>query len=218
MRKWIPVLIVATALIASATAYPELPERMATHWNFRGEVDGWSSRSWGAWMIPVIIVFIWGLMRWIPTIDPLRDNYVKFAAAFETVMISVMLFMLLVHAMIIGGALGYPIAVGRVMPVAVGLLFVVIGNLLPRARPNWFFGIRTPWTLSSDRVWERSHRFGGRLFVVGGLLVAMSGLVDSRWSFAILTAVVVVCALASVGYSYLEWKKEKETPRPEVGV
>lgn len=211
MRKWIPLLIVAAAFIASAVVYPSLPDRMPTHWNFQGEVDGWSGRAWGAWMIPLMIVLLWGLMRWLPSIDPRGSNYVKFGGAFEGIMVAVMLFMLAVHAIVLRAALGYPVAVDRLLPFGVGVLLAVIGNLLPRARSNWFVGIRTPWTLSSDRVWEKTHRFGGRLFVIGGIVIALAGVIGASWTQWLLFTVVMACSLGAVVYSYIEWRKEKQT-------
>ena len=209
MRKWIPLLIITAAVIASALVYSDLPARVPTHWNLRGEVDDWSSRAWGAWAIPVVIALMWGLMLLLPSIDPRGSNYAKFGGAFEGIMLSVMLFMLALHGLILRAALGYPVAMDRVVPVGVGLLFVVIGNLLPRARPNWFVGIRTPWTLSSDRVWEKTHRVGGRLFVLGGILIVLSSFLGAGWGQGVLIAVVVACSLGAVGYSFIEWRKEK---------
>lgn len=214
MRKWIPLLIVAAALIASAVVYPDLPERMPTHWNLDGQVDGWSSRAWGAWMIPLMIALIWALMRGLPSVDPRGSNYVKFAGAFEGIMLSVMLFMLALHGLVLRAALGLPVAMDRVIPVGVGILLIVIGNLLPRARPNWFVGIRTPWTLSSDRVWEKTHRVGGRAFVLGGILIAASTFVGTSWSRWVLIAVVTVCSVFVVAYSYVEWRREKGAAVP----
>jgi len=209
MRKWIPLLIIAAALAASAVVYPELPERVPTHWNLKGEVDGWSQRAWGAWLMPVVIAFVWALMRWLPAIDPRRKNYEKFGSTFEGIMLSVMVFMLILHGITLAAGLGYPVAMERVAPVATGLLFIVIGNLLPRARSNWFVGIRTPWTLSSDRVWEKTHRVGGRLFVLGGILISLSALLVTTWSHWVVLAVVSVCSVGAVVYSYFEWRKEK---------
>jgi uncharacterized membrane protein len=209
MRKWMPLLIIAAALVASAVVYPSLPERIPTHWNLAGEVDGWSPRSWGAWMMPAVIAFVWALTRWLPAIDPRRRNYEKFSGAFEEIMLSVMVFMLVLHGIMLAAALGYPVAIERVVPVGVGLLFIVIGNLLPRARSNWFVGIRTPWTLSSDRVWEKTHRVGGRLFVVGGILIALSAFVGASWSRWAPMVAVGICSLVAVIYSYLEWRKEQ---------
>src|SRR5687768_1818423 len=209
MRKWVPLLIITAALVASAIVYPDLPERVPTHWNFKGEVDGWSTRAWGAWMMPVMIAFIWALMRLLPSIDPRGRNYIKFGGTFEGIMLSVMLFLLALHGIMLAVALGYPVAMDRAVPAGVGILLIVIGNLLPRARPNWFVGIRTPWTLSSDRVWEKSHRVGGRIFVLGGILIAVSPFFGAEWNHWVPIAVVGVCSLAVVVYSYVAWRKEK---------
>jgi uncharacterized membrane protein len=209
MRKWIPLVIIAAALAASAVVYPDLPERIPTHWNLAGEVDGWSRRAWGAWLMPVVIAFVWGLMRWLPAIDPRRKNYEKFGGTFEGIMLSVMVFMLILHGITLAAALGYPVAMERVAPFSTGLLFIVIGNLLPRARSNWFVGIRTPWTLSSDRVWEKTHRVGGRLFVLGGILISLSALLSASWSHWVVLVIVSVCSIGAVVYSYVEWRKEK---------
>ena len=214
MRKWIPLLIVAVAVIASAIVYPRLPEMMPTHW--RGmdpQPDGWSSRAFGAWITPVILLGMWALLRILPAIDPRGSNYAKFGDAFEGIIVSIMLFMLVMHIVILRAALGYPVAMERVVPVGLGVLFVVIGNLLPRARPNWFVGIRTPWTLSSDRVWEKTHRFGGRVFVAGGMVIVLASLAMPQWTHTV-PIVVLLCASAAVGYSYLEWKREQSPARP----
>jgi len=210
MRKWIPLLIVAAAFLASALVYPDLPERIPTHWNLEGQVDGWSTRTWGAFMIPAMIVLLWGLMRWLPSLDPRRSNYAKFGGAFEGIMMSVMILMLGIHVVTLRAALGYPVAMERVMPFGIGVLLVVIGNLLPRARSNWFVGIRTPWTLSSDRVWEKTHRFGGRLFVIGGIVIAGAAAIGASGTHWILVTVIVACVLGAAVYSYMEWRKEKQ--------
>ena len=89
------------------------------------------------------------------------------------------------------------------------ILFIVLGNVLPRARPNWFVGIRTPWTLSSDRVWERTHRLGGRVLVVGGIVVALAGLLSSRLAFWTLMATVATLSVGAMAYSYLLWRSER---------
>jgi uncharacterized membrane protein len=212
MRKWVPLLIVATAFIASAAVYPNLPARIPTHWDMAGQVNGWSSRTWGAWMIPVIMIVLWAMLRWLPTIDPRGSNYAKFGGAFEGIIVSVMLFMLGVHVIALRAALGLPVAVERVMPLGVGVLLIVIGNLLPRARSNWFVGIRTPWTLSSDRVWEKTHRFGGHLLVAGGIIIVAAALLAGKWAHPVLIATVVACSLAVVIYSYVEWRREKAAP------
>jgi uncharacterized membrane protein len=213
MRKWIPLLIIAAAIIASVAVYPNLPQTVPTHWDMLGRPNGWGSRVWGAWVIPIVMVLLWALMRVLPTIDPRGANYAKFGGAFEAIVISILLYMLGLHLIILRASLGYPVAMQRVLPIGVGILLVLIGNLLPRARPNWFIGIRTPWTLSSDRVWEKTHRVGGRAFVAGGLAILIAALVMPQWAHYVLVAVVVICSLGAVLYSYIAWRRE-QTPAP----
>jgi uncharacterized membrane protein len=209
MRKWIPLLIVVAAFMASAVVYPRLPETMTTHWDMSGRPDGWSNRMWGALTLPIFLLGMWALVQILPRIDPRGSNYAKFGGAFEAIIVSVMLFMLALHVVVLRASLGYPVQMQRIMPIGIGILLVVIGNLLPRARPNWFVGIRTPWTLSSDRVWEKTHRFGGRVFVAGGVLITIAGFLWVQWAQVVLVTVVTVCAVAVLLYSYVEWKREQ---------
>jgi uncharacterized membrane protein len=216
MRKWIPLLIITAAVIASAVVYPKLPLTVPTHWDMLGRPNGWSSRLWGAWVMPIFLVAIWAFMRLLPAIDPRGSNYAKFGGAFEGIIVSIMLFMFGMHIIILRAALGYPVAMQRVLPIGLGILFIAIGNLLPRARPNWFIGIRTPWTLSSDRVWEKTHRFGGHVFVGAGILILLSALVTAQWAPVVLFSVISLCAASVLIYSYVEWKREQpsaSTPR-----
>jgi uncharacterized membrane protein len=209
MRKWIPLLIIIAAVGASAAVYPRLPASVATHWDMYGRPNGWSSRLWGAWLMPIFLVGVWAFMRVLPAIDPRGKNYEKFGGAFEGIIIATMLFLLGLHIIVLRAALGHPVAMERVLPIGMGLLFVVIGNLLPRARPNWFVGIRTPWTLSSDRVWERTHRFGGKVFVASGLLILIGGLAVPQWTPVLMFTVILMCLASVLTYSYLEWKREQ---------
>jgi uncharacterized membrane protein len=213
MRKWIPLLIVIAAFAATASVYPSLPARVPTHWNMAGQPNGWSSRFWGAWMLPLILIAMWGIMWILPAIDPRGSNYAKFRPAFEAIIIALMLFMLGLHIVILRAGLGYPARMERVVPLGVGILLIVIGNLLPRARPNWFVGIRTPWTLSSDRVWEKTHRLGGRLFVAAGVISVLAAILSAHWAHVVMIVAMLIMTFTVVIYSYVEWKREQPTSR-----
>lgn len=214
MRKWIPYIIVAVAVAASLFEYSILPERMPTHWGMNGEINGWSSRLWGASVIPLILLLLALMIKWLPTIDPRRANYAKFAGTFEAIFISIMLLLLVMHVALLAAAAGYPIKFERWVPVGVGALLIVLGNLLPRARPNWFVGVRTPWTLSSDRVWEKTHRLAGYVFVVAGIIVAVLGLTGYHFGPVLMGPVIGVAALSLVVYSYIEWRREGSPTSP----
>src|SRR4051812_9056379 len=113
MRKWIPFFIVGLAALASVAVYPRLPETIPTHWGSHGEINGTSGRLWGAFVIPIILLFIALLMRALPSIDPRRENYPKFAGAFEGIFISTMLLLLVLHVAMLAAGLGYPVAMDR---------------------------------------------------------------------------------------------------------
>jgi len=212
MRKWYPLLLAALAFLISIAVYSRLPDPMPTHWNMQGQVDDYSARPVGAFLMPVIILAMTALIPLLPKIDPRGGNYVKFEASYLAIMNATITVMFLIHLFAIASALGVNISVGRVVPAAVGLLFVVIGNLLPRVRPNWMVGIRNPWTLSSDRVWERAHRVGGYMMMALGVLL----LLTAPFVPGVATFMVVVCGTLAVGlgitvYSYILWKREKGT-------
>ncbi len=209
MRKRLPPLIVIAAVIITAAVYPRIPERMPTHWNMHGEIDGWSSRLWGAWLIPLLLPVMWGIFKALPHIDPRKENYAKFASTYEWIVALVMGFLLLMQGIVLAAATGHAVPMERVIPAGVGLMFLVLGNLLPRARPNWFVGIRTPWTLSSDRSWERTHRLGGYVFVLIGLAMIATAFMTPVRGLVILPFIVAPVVVVLIGYSYIIWKQEK---------
>jgi len=209
MRKWIAPLIVVASVIITAAVFPRLPATIPTHWNIAGDVDGYSSRAWGAWALPVLLVVLWGMLKWLPAIDPRGDNYARFMGAFEGIIVLVMLFVFGSQMVILASSLGQPVSVDRLAPIGIGLLLMGVGNLLPRAKPNWFVGIRTPWTLSSDRVWERTHRVGGYFLVAGGALIVIAGIAVPALAFGTMITVCAVSAVFLLLYSYIAWRQER---------
>src|SRR3989442_4521370 len=190
--RWFGLVIAAVAVAVSLWAYPQLPPTVATHWNVRGVADGFSSRLVAVSIMPLVIIAMTGLFNLLPKLDPRRANYTKFIGTYWLIANAVILFILIGHGMIVATGLGYPVKIGRTMPIGVGLLFIVLGNYLTRVEPNWFVGIRTPWTLSSDTVWRRTHRTGGWVFVIGGLLLASTALLPPSPFLPLLIATIVI--------------------------
>lgn len=209
MRKWIPAVLIAAAWGASFALYERLPDRVATHWGLSGQPDGWSGRTFGAFGLPAVMLVAWALCYWLPSIDPRRENYAKFRGSYDVVVAAIVAMMLVVHASILGVAVGVPLQIPIVISLAVGSLLVLIGNLLPRARPNWFFGIRTPWTLSNDRVWDRTHRLGGRVMVLAGLVIAIAGFSPPPWPPMLIGLAAGGAALVPIIYSYVVWRQHR---------
>lgn len=213
MRKLLPAFILTAAALAfSLWALPHLPDRVPTHWGINGEPNDWSSPTFAAFMLPGTMLFMTALFAVLPLIDPLKKNYEFHGSVYFLLVNVVVAFIAVVHVLVIGVALGWPININRSIPALMGLLFMFIGNLLPRIRPNWFMGIRTPWTLSSETVWRKTHRVGGYAFTVAGVLfVAMAVLGGAPGAIKLMLALIIPAVLWPVLYSYLEWRREKES-------
>jgi len=207
--RWFGLVIAALAVAISIWAYPRLPPTVATHWNLRGTPDGFSSRGLAVAIMPLLIVGMTGLFNVLPKIDPRRENYARFLTSYWLIANAVIVFMLVAHAMIIASGLGFSVRVDRLMPVGVGLLFVFLGNYLTRVEPNWFVGIRTPWTLSSDTVWRKTHRTGGWLMVIGGVVLAIGAFLPHGAFLPLLVVTILLVALIPIVQSYVLWKREQ---------
>lgn len=208
-KRYFPLIPIASALLFSVAVYSRLPEQVAVHWNWSGEPDRWAGRVEGAFLMPAIMLVLWAALNWLPKIDPRRANYALFRETYDFVIAAVLTFMALIHVLALGAAIGWPIAIDRVVPGLVGALLVIVGNMLPRARSNWWFGIRTPWTLSSDRVWQKTHRMGGYLMMLAGLGMILRALVNEPWTLWLAVALIVLCVVGTIVYSYLTWREER---------
>ena len=211
MRRWYPALLVAISIVASAIAYPRLPARVPTHWDMHGGVNGYSSRLFAAVFSPLLVLVLWGVLRGLPKIDPRRANYAKMQGAYDLVVNAALTIVVVAHLASLAAALGLHVAVERVIPAAIGVMLITIGNVLPRARPNWWFGIRTPWTLSNDRVWERTHRVGGYLFAAAGVLIVLASFAPPMFAVPAIVVFGAGSSLAAVVYSYFAWRAETKS-------
>jgi len=208
MRKWYPVLLVAIATIASIVVYPRLPDRVPTHFDIRGNPNAYGPRWVPTVIVPVMILALWGLLRGLPKIDPRRANYAKMQDTYDLVVNLILTMVTTLHVLLLAGTMGSRVPFIRLMPAVVGVFFVAIGNLLPRAKPNWWFGIRTPWTLSNDRVWERTHRVGGYVMTLIGVLAIVSSFFAAEVAFVTFIVVAGAMSLGLIAYSYFVWKHE----------
>jgi uncharacterized membrane protein len=209
MRKWYPILPIAAALLFSLLVYPRLPAVIASHWDIHGDPDRYRPRVIGAFLLPVLALLVWAAMRVVPAIDPRRANYAKFRPTYDFAIALIVTLLAVLHVLLIGRALGWPLPVVKPTVLALGVLLLLLGNVLPRARANWWFGIRTPWTLSSDTVWARTHRVAGYAVTVAGILAIGAVLLPPEWAARILLGSTIAAALISVVYSFFAWKQEQ---------
>jgi immunity protein, SdpI family len=210
--RWFGLFVAALAVAASIWAYPRLPPTMATHWSLNGTPDGFSSRTWALAIVPIMLVFMTIMFNVLPKVDPRRENYAKFLSSYWLIANAVIVFLLIAHALVIASGLGFSVKIDRLMPLGIGLLFVFLGNYLTRVEPNWFIGIRTPWTLSSDTVWRRTHRTGGLLMVIGGLVLAVGAFMPRPVFLVLLVATICIVAVIPIVQSYVLWRREQGNP------
>jgi uncharacterized membrane protein len=202
-------IIVAACFATGAIVLPHLPPMLASHWSARGEVNGSMPRLLGTFLLPLIMLALFGLWALLPKIDPLDKGYKSFRYVYDFFWILIEAFLAYVYAFTLFANLGRPVDMLSVVGPGLGVLFVALGALLPRVKRNWFFGMRTPWSLSSESVWEKTHEFGGKLFIIAGVLILVGAFASPGWSLAFIVWPVILAALTSVVYSYLAYAREK---------
>lgn len=211
LQRWYPVLLAALGALLSVVVYSRLPSSLAIHWDLDGNPNGWMPRPIGAFFGPVFLLLLWQLLRLAPRIDPRQENYARFGGAYDTIVAGVLLLVLATHVITILFALGIHVPIGRLVPALVGVLFVVMGNVMPRLRSNWWFGVRTPWTLSNERVWARTHRLAGYCMAGAGILMVLAALaLPVSLELPVVLGAAVAAALAPIVYSYLTWRREQQ--------
>lgn len=200
------VILVCVAVAMSVWAYPLLPALVPTHWNASGQINGYSSRIFAASFTPALMALIWLLMLVLPAISPRGFRLDSSAGAFYIAMLAVMALVLVVHVMILRSALTQAPPSLVLIHASIGTLFVVIGSLLGNVKKNFWFGVRTPWTLASDEVWTRTNKLAGRLFLIGGILIVIASFVPSVRVGSIVV-IVGVTAVTSIVYSYVVYRR-----------
>ena len=208
MRRILHPLLIVLAFVASAIAWPRLPDQVPVHWNLQGEVDRYGSRFEGAILMPALMAIIWILLRTLPKVDPKRANYARMESTYEFVITLTLAAMLALHLALLGSSLGYPVPIDTIMPLVVGVLLLGMGNVLPRAKPNWWFGVRTPWTLTNERVWVRTHRVAGYALMFAGLVFVAAAFLPAAPVRLVLIALAILAALFPIVYSYVAWRQE----------
>ncbi len=198
-------LFVIATLVLAAVLYPSLPEMIPTHWNAQGEVDGYMKKPGGVLMMPAMALFTFIIMKIIPVISPKGFRTDKFSNVIGVLQVTLVGFMSIVATLVLLEARGLNVRINEVIIAGVGLLFVVIGNYLGKVRKNFFIGIRTPWTLASDEVWNRTHRMGGKLFMLSGVIIWLGALLRLPLTWTVGVAVGLV--LIPVVYSYFLYRQ-----------
>jgi uncharacterized membrane protein len=203
----ISLIVILAATVASAAIYPRLPEMAASHWNTAGQVDGYMPRFWAAFLMPLVSIGLLLLFLVIPAIDPLKANIAKFRTYYNAFIALIIVFMLFIHAITLAWNLGYDqFNIGNAIIPAVGVILIFAGVIMMKAKRNFFIGIRTPWTLSDDTVWEETHKLGGKLFIAAGIITMLTVFLGERGIWIMLPA-ALLAGFVPVVYSYFLWRR-----------
>jgi len=209
MRKVVIIggVLAVLNFLAGFLAYPHLPDKVPTHWNFAGEVDGWGTAWEGAFLLPLVYLGIYLLLILVPKIDPKRRNYALMGRAYSIIVLIILLFFSAIYFATLGIALGYFENLPSLINIAIGIMFIVIGNYMGKIKHNYFMGIRTPWTLASEEVWYRTHRMAGPFWVAGGILFILMAFVPKGWTLTIFLIVMFTLLLIPTVYSYVIFRR-----------
>lgn len=204
----ISLAIIAASFVVGWYYYPFLPERLASHWDSAGQINGYMPKFWGVFLVPGISLALYGLFMVVTRIDPKKENIQKFRKYFDGFILCLFLFLFYVYCLTLAWNLGHEINLIQYMSPAFAVLFGFIGYMLTKTELNWSIGIRTPWTLSSDVVWKKTHKLGAWLFGISGF-ISLGGLFFPLYAFWFVLVPVLSSAAISVIYSYLVFRAEK---------
>jgi len=209
----ISLVLLAAMAAMSVWGWAVLPDtaRLVSHWSLDGTPDGSMSKPLGLLLLPAIGLAMVLIMILVPRIEPRRDNLISSRKAFFVFWIGGLGVLAFSHAMIVLAATGTALDVPGTLIVLIALMIAVGGNYLGKVRSNFFLGIRTPWTLSSELSWEKSHRLLGRLFVLSALATLVARFaVGTREAFLVFAATVAASALLAIVGSYVYWRQDPE--------
>ena len=206
----VSLVLILIAVAFGAAVYNQLPERVASHWDANDQVNGTMSRFWGVFLMPLIALGMLALFLVVPSIDPMKANIATFRPIFNAFIVAIIVLLLYLHVLTIVWNLGYhSFHMSTLLLPALGLIFILTGLLLRQAKRNFFIGIRTPWTLSSDRVWDQTHRVGAVLFIACGVLTFFGALLPGQTAYLLVLVPIFAATIFLLVYSYWLYRQEQ---------
>ncbi|MGD1004930.1 MAG: SdpI family protein [Methanoregulaceae archaeon] len=199
--------LILISFIAGIYLYSPMPYRMASHWNISGDVDGYMSKFWGVFLVPLIAFGLFLLFLIIPHIDPKKHNIEQFRVYYDRFFIVIIVFILYIYLLTLLWNLNVRFNLIQLMTPAFAVLFYYSGVVISHAKMNWFVGIRTPWTLSSEKVWNQTHALGGKLFKITGI-IALLGIIFINYALFFILVPLIVVGIYTVVYSYFAYREE----------
>jgi uncharacterized membrane protein len=208
------IFLVILSFLVTIMFYPSLPENMASHWGINGEANGFMPKEYSAFFIPILAAVIAMVLYYIPRLDPLYKNIEKFKGHYELFIINMVVFFLFLQTIVLLWNIGILVDFNQVLSLAFAMLFFSVGMLVENARKNYFIGIRTPWALYSEEVWNHTNKFGGKAFKACAI-ISLLGVFASEFAFHFIVVPIITAAIAMVVYSYTDYRKTARTGKPK---
>lgn len=206
----IPVLLVIISFTASFYFYSHFPARVPIHWDFNGKINGYGSAKFAAFFVPFLIFGLYALFLAIPFLDPKKDRYQEFQKPYHGIKNFLILFMTVIYFITSYNALGHTLPIGTIIPSMVGLLFVVIGYYMGKLKLNWMIGVRNPWTLSSEDVWNKTNKLTGKVFIIAGLLFILESFIPNYFKLSLFIFIISMIIIVPNLYSFIIFKKTQK--------
>ena len=206
-KDWLILILIIFGFVLGAYFYPSLPDKVPTHWNANGEVNGYGSKLFGAFGLPAISLATYLLFLVLPYIDPKRKNYEDFKSTYQFLKYLLILFFLGLEVMTLLIASGVIVNKPIFIQIMVSLLFILIGNVMGRFKHNYFVGIRTPWTLANEEVWRKTHRLAAPLWVLGGVINILLAFMGTNFNGIGFMVIIAVISIVPIGYSYIAYQQ-----------
>jgi len=200
------IILTAAVIVLGLVLLPRFPENIATHWNERGEADGYGSTFMGIWFLPLMTIGLVLLLLGIPKIDPLRKNFETFRKEYNLFILLFVIFFVYLQVLTLLFNLGYRFNMLALMMPAFGGFFYYVGMLMEKAKRNYFIGIRTPWTLADDQVWDETHRAGAKGFKISGIVTVLGVFFPSLAIFFMMVPILGV-SIYTIVYSYVVYRR-----------
>lgn len=207
--EWFAIFLVIVSFLAGAYFYRHFPALVPAHWNLAGQVNGYASPFLAAFLLPLMMLGFYILFLFLPFLDPKKDQYADFAPTYHKFKDLVLAFLFVLFIMTGLNGLGRSVNISFWTPILIGLLFILIGLLMKKVKSNWFLGIRTPWTMSSETVWDRTHKLSAPVMMVAGLGMALTAFVPPLGKTILFILVTALIVLFLPFYSYLLYVQEK---------
>ncbi|MFH1295050.1 MAG: DUF1648 domain-containing protein [bacterium] len=206
-KEILPILLILITLAIGFYFYPQLPDRIPSHWNVNGQIDGFMPKTFAAFFFPGLFIFVYLLLSVLPLMDPHKTNIELFENSYFWFKVTLLLFLAGIHFITIYAAFGKEVDIGRFVSWGVGILFLFIGWMMPRIKKNYTIGIRLPWTLYSEVVWDKTHKLGSQLFMALAGILLLASFLPGVLTFWILMGGIILLMIILVAYSYLEYRK-----------